>query len=129
VVHNLTHLEELQTQQDLEFLLPEEDKELRNGVHLLDLLEVLEAEADKNQVQLVTVLEVVTLVDIVHPKEMEELMEPKLLLYLGEEQAEAAEELHNQVSMVLMVMRLVMVVMVMEHKLVQLMEHRGQVVH
>jgi hypothetical protein len=129
VVHNLTHLEELQTQQDLEFLLPEEDKELRNGVHLLDLLEVLEAEADKNQVQLVTVLEVVTLVDIVHPKEMEELMEPKLLLYLGEDQAEAVEELHNQVSMVLMVMRLVRVVTVMEHKLVQLMEHRVQVVH
>ena len=129
MVHNLTHLEELQTQQDLEFLLPEEDKELRNGVHLLDLLEVLEAEADKNQVQLVTVLEVVTLVDIVHPKEMEELMEPKLLLYLGEDQAEAVEELHNQVSMVLMVMRLVRVVTVMEHKLVQLMEHRVQVVH
>ena len=93
VDHLLTHQQLLQTQQRLEFLQLEEDKELKNGTqdNVQEEQVDLEAVEEKRPDQLVTLLEVVMLEDILHLKETLEVLEQEVLRDRGTElEAEAA---------------------------------------
>jgi hypothetical protein len=72
VDHLLTHHQLLQTQQRLEFLQLEEDKELKNGTqdNVQGELEDLEAVEEPRPDQLTTLLEVVMQEDLTHQKEI-----------------------------------------------------------
>jgi hypothetical protein len=94
VDHLLTHHQLLQTQQRLEFLQLEEDKELKNGTqdNVQGELEDLEAVEEPRPDQLTTLLEVVMQEDTLHLKENLAVVEQEVPAVLFMEQGEEAEE-------------------------------------
>jgi hypothetical protein len=102
-----------QTQQLLEFLQPEEDKELKNGSldNNLRQVEDLEAVEEMKVAVNLILLQVVTLVDTLPLKVFQVLM-------VQDKAAEEAAEPHK----LELVDKVRQAVMVMEHKLVQLTE-------
>ena len=109
-----------QTQQLLEFLQPEEDKELKNGNldNNLRQVEDLEAVEEMKVAVNLILLDQVTLVDTLPLKVTQAVL-------VQDQAAEEEAEPHN-LELVDMVLQ---AVMVMEHKLVPLTELRDQVVH
>jgi hypothetical protein len=112
VDHLLTHQQLLQTQQRLEFLQLEEDKELKNGIqdNVQEEQVDLEAAVETKPVQRQTLLEVVMLEDILHLKEIQAVVEVEVPGDRGTELEAEAAVLQRQVLEHPLLLKVVMVV-------------------